>query len=288
MHTWQRIASLLPLVLTQGILAQSPLVVFQNGQVADANAVNDNFKQLQLQTIRMQRPAFRSVGARTIGIPASPTRPGSVAIGETPLYFTQQIVVDLDTTGLGGLDIGTVQPRTLYYTYVGFGASGPPSVSATVSLNPPTQGPAGLGTQWTYLGSFATDNAANLAPFTFSKGRYLNAATSGNISVVTSASIVSIALPVPAHATEVYARFALIGTGGAPPYTFSVGATSSVAEDIIRFESSTSLAFGGSLAAEYVSLPLVEGPLLYVRVSSPGLSGFVEPRGWTEDPTLFK
>ncbi len=291
------------------------LTTFQSGTTAKADEVNGNFQKLTdamaaskdfldahviglnaivssmeaeiagrdaeiaaLRATPIQRPAFRSTGATSIVIPATQTSPGRVLIGGTRHAFTSDLSVDMGTGGIGGLDLGSIAASKNYYAYIVVGVGGG-SVGGIVSLNPPTtSGPIGFAA-WTYIGSFLTNSAGEISPFVFANGRctqWLGAPDVTSTSLTTTARTILI----PPHATSVYGRFVLNGSGVNPDDRLVAGPTAGATLTILVAASTFS-------AIAYATVPVFESSTIYLAVSDTTTTAAFRVLGWSEEPSTF-
>lgn len=208
------------------------------------NAIDD--KLATVYSLNFPRPSFNWNSADTsqIIIPASAAKPAIVRIGNLFYKNTSDLVLDLDTSGIGGLSVGVKAPDKIYYVYGVRPISGSTWLGV-IDPNPPTVGPdsgIGVGTNWTYLGSFRTVAASAVNPFTYANGKLSQARFSGaTISISTTATTTSTGLIVSAVALS--ATWLVVFTAvSAIPCTISMGPTSTTTQQIARAGSTTVLA----------------------------------------------
>lgn len=124
-----------------------------------------------LDSIKINRPSFQSNPSdlSEIVIPASANKNAIARIGGVYYTNTTDTIMDIDISGLGGLDTGTKSANKVYYLY---GVEDTPTKFGTVcSINDPSVGPTGF-LNWTYFGSFITDASSNICACTYTNGNF--------------------------------------------------------------------------------------------------------------------
>jgi hypothetical protein len=271
---------------------------FQAQQPARASEVNDNFAALA--SMPMPKPSFRSSPSPTVvTIPATATSPVRVRLrravgGESNIRYLQStspLEANLATSGVGGLDTGSIQPASVYYLYVVEVTAGA-VLGAIVSLSPPTVGPSNLSASaaWTYVGGFRTAGTPIVIPFRSVNGRYAESASVGEFEVsTTSTTATGFQLAIPPHAHAVRGRLQLAdGTPISPPNSTREGRIGSTSTETLAVVDSQF----SKPAFRVLEWPLLEERTIYLSTfgTDPTVLGATltfRTLGWSEDPSAF-
>mgnify|MGYP000951889687 CR=1 FL=1 len=220
-----------------------------------------------------------SSDATQIIVPGSTAAPAAVMI-DGELYFNMaNETMDINTSGRGGLDTGSVASSTLYYLYAIPATSGR-GFDLVCSVTAPTTGPTGFSA-WSYLGSFATDGSSDILG-AYCDGQYV-AGNIVNSVTVTETSATAKSLTIPASAKEVLLRI-IVTAITAAGNTVVVGQLSS--ENATRWRTSTTTASQSPVVFTWV--PVVEAQTIYASVTGASTSATLNVFGWKEDPTEYK
>lgn len=233
---------------------------------------------------KIPRPAYSVDGTHTVTVAASASVPVYFLVGGTLLEATSNLTCNMSTTGVGGLDTGTIASNKIYYLYGIKNSSGAAALIA--SLNAPTTGPTGYS-DWTYIGGVPSYySAANTVFGRSDQGVYLSQDGGFDIQTTTSTTPVAKTILVPANAAAVYARldFSVVGGSNDIAYlrTDSGKANAAITRAISTAPNDTSL---------MAWVPIFTSQTIYLhydKVSGPGSTARVSIFGFREDPTVYK
>lgn len=227
---------------------------------------------------KLPRPSFRAHPTQTdkVVLPASVSSPKYFSIGGQIFELTQDQTLDMDASGVDGLDTGSKATNTLYYLY---GINNQGSFALITSVNPPTTGPVGY-TDWTYLGSFRTHASGAVVGFHYLNGRFQGEVpdvvshtgntnyTSKGLLIPDTAKFVTGMIGIVATATG-WVDIAPTATPGSTGHYHEIGATS------------------GNWFA-WACVPIVTPHTIYIKTSNSANTGYLQASGWIEDPTEWK
>ncbi len=234
------------------------------------------------------KPAYRNNGINEddsqVAVPASPSSPAVVNIDGKLYANTSRTVMDLDTTGRGGLDTETKSANTAYYLYAIPATTGRTFdlVSSTTAPNDLSPGPTSFSS-WSYLGSFATDNTlVEVDSFFASLGNFQNAGTyiaSEQLTESTDATAKTIE-NCPTTATKVSGRLQISGTvsdrwgciGGVEACT-----------GFVRTQTDPTI-----IVYNDVETSLTTPATIYLNLQNGNNIVSFSLKGWQEDPMAYK
>lgn len=251
------------------------------------NPSNDGinwFCLTQKSSLNISRPKFNRSGLSTIVIPASSTLPAYAIINGILYKNTSDLTINMTVAGANGLDTGSVATNTIYYLY-GILETSPVkngAFRAVASVSPPSIGPTGFSTNWTYFGSFKTRAVSSfLLPFTFSKGKYRQNGD-GSTSTVNSSVVSAITTKISENAISAYYQINW-GAINAVGDTFQGGALSSDTMTLAQAMNTT------TNNTQYITIPIIEVQTFYARVTTSTTDSVgVTVMGWDEDPEIYQ
>lgn len=230
--------------------------------------------------IFLNRPSFYSTDSQNIIIPASTLNPAYVKISNVIYKNTSDLVVDSSVSGANGLDTGTFNGSTTYYLYAILPVSGF-SFRGVISASPPTTGPTGFSTNWSYLGSFRNGFAVGgIEQFNFVNGKYTTTGSGAAFySYTLSGASGSVTLEISSIAKECSGVF----------NWNSCGAVGNILKiNNAFFNVMNSISTTANLNPSFFFSFKVDSKVFNYTISGSGNSITFLPWSWIESPTDYK
>lgn len=238
-----------------------------------------------LSSVKIPRPSFNwnSADSSQLIIPATSLNPATVKIGNSLYKNTSNLVLDLDTAGANGLDTGAKAGQTVYYIYAILPASGT-TFRGCFSVSPPTTGPTGFGTNWSYLGSCFTTAGYFDHCFNYVNGLYMSTSMNSPTSTINVSPMTSFTVTASAVAKSFYLHASWISG-------LAVGDVLQIGADAVSSRKYTALIATSTTAANNTT------SLFWAAASSPSVIfarcnntavASLAVLGWQENPTDYQ
>lgn len=228
---------------------------------------------------RYEKPRYYSSDGTTIIVPGSSGAPIMLVIAGRVYESTGNMECNINRSGEDGMNRVTVAANTPYYLYAIIGEDGIPHLIA--DIQEPARGPQGYS-EWTYIGSFATDLASAAIDSFQSAGGILISSDDieleGHTGDLVSTSYELSSLPVTAIMAYGFARHN--GAGAVESYVIICGASSGDGL-VVRSQVAnvTNYSFGW--------VPILTEKTIWIALSDAATQGRFYLSGWKEDCNAY-
>lgn len=231
--------------------------------------------------LRVKRPRYyvATSGGATVTVPASSSIPVLFSVNDELLEATSNLTCDLSTSGVGGLDTGSVAANTCYYLY---GVSNAGSAALIASASDPDTGPSGY-TAWTYLGAMPTEEgAATFKNFNACNGTYIADREYESHSTSTGSAASQVFSGLPSTARFAYFQVTYSGTSVGTAGIIS-GSNSGSPDPLAQY-----LQVSGTSIHTHGWVPIWTSQTVYLDSGSASNTLDAELVGFMEDPTEYQ
>lgn len=234
------------------------------------------------EVLKVPRPSFKSSLADTsrVIVPGSIAIPSRFVIGETLYEIYDNLQMDLDVAGPGGLRIGlTKAANTIYYLYAVVANN---TVALLADTRTPDLGPL-LYTQRQYLGAFPTVAAAAIVQFVSHRGRFVSSAQIDQVSS-TVASLTTKTIISPATTKASLGQLIITGTA----VNNAARVTGFDQNTVNNLSATVFLQVSGTQNNMFCELALDKPTTIYLDTQNSANAAIWRVHGWVENPEDYK
>lgn len=258
----------------------------------NSHTINPSAHFSAWKNMRVRRKAYYNDtnNSTEVTFPASATKPFYVVTGDSRqveipggyklLYATSDVTCDLSTSGVGGLDTGTVAADTPYYFYA---VDDDGDVGVIASENDPDTGPTGYNYgEWMYVGAVCTQPfAANFPAFRCSDGRMVFDRPIEIQTHTGDTNYTALTFDGLPNTAE-FGVFSVQQTGTNIGALVMLSGTNTSGNFVLHQSQNTN---GNKISGPLHDIPIFTPQTVYIFVSNAVNTGYAFFHGWVEDPS---